>query len=70
MQIVLIEDTSTRTAMVFQRDYQQLVELTEISPDELTRGWNQGLQQIFMALETDLRRVDLKANHQKPASRR
>jgi len=70
MHIVLIEDTSTRTAMVFQRDYQQMVELTETSPDELTRGWNQGLQQIFIALEDDLRRVDLKANNQKPASER
>ena len=68
MHIVLIEDTSTRTAMVFQRDYQQMVELTETSPDELTRGWNQGLQQIFIALEDDLRRVDLKANNHKPAS--
>ena len=54
MQIVLIEDTSTRTAIVFQRDYHQMVELTETSPDELTRGWNEGLQQIFMALEEDL----------------
>jgi cholesterol transport system auxiliary component len=67
MQIVLIEDTLTRTAIVFQRDYHQMVELTETSPDELTRGWNQGLQQIFMALEEDLRRVNLKANNQRPA---
>lgn len=70
MHIVLIEDHSTRTAMVFQRDYQQMVELTETSPDELTRGWNQGLQQILMTLEKDLRGVDLKANNQKPASQR
>jgi cholesterol transport system auxiliary component len=70
IQIVLIEDTSTRPAIVFQRDYQQKVELTETSPDALTRGWNQGLEQIFMTLEADLRRVDLKANHQKPASQR
>jgi cholesterol transport system auxiliary component len=70
MHIVLIEDMSTRRAMVFQRDYQQVVELTETSPDALTRGWNQGLEQIFMALEEDLRRVELKANNQKPASER
>ena len=70
IQIVLIEDTSTRPAIVFQRDYHQMVELTETSPDELTRGWNQGLQQIFMALEEDLRRIDLKANNQKSASER
>ena len=70
IQIVLIEDTSTRPAIVFQRDYQQLVELTETSPDALTRGWNQGLEKIFMTLEADLRRVDLKANDQKPASQR
>lgn len=70
MHIVLIEDSPTRTAIVFQRDYQQMVELIQTSPDELTRGWNQGLQQIFMALEEDFRRVDLKANNQKPASQR
>jgi len=70
MHIVLIEDYPTRTAIVFQRDYHQMVELSETSPDELTRGWNEGLQQIFMALEEDLRRVDLKANNQKPASYR
>ena len=68
MHIVLIEDNSTRPVIVFQRDYRQMVELTEPSPDELTRGWNEGLQQIFMALEEDLRRVNLKANNQKPAS--
>ena len=68
MHIVLIEDNSTRRAIVFQRDYHQVVELTETSPDGLTRGWNEGLQQIFMALEEDLRRVNLKANNQKPAS--
>src|SRR6266850_1515565 len=70
MHIVLIEDNSTRTAIVFQRDYHQMVELTEPSPDELTRGWNEGLRQIFMALEEDLRRVDLKAHNQKPVSER
>jgi hypothetical protein len=70
MHIVLIEDNPTRRAIVFQRDYHQMVELTETSPDELTRGWNEGLQQIFMALEEDLRRVNLKANNQKPASER
>jgi cholesterol transport system auxiliary component len=70
MQFVLIEDNPTRTAIVFQHDYQQLVEVTETSPDALTRGWNEGLQQIFMALEEDLRRVDLKANNQRPASYR
>lgn len=70
MHLVLIEDNSTRTAIVFQRDYQQMAELSETSPDALTRGWNQGLQQILMTLEEDLRRVDLKAHDQKPASSR
>ena len=70
MRIVLMEDSSTRPAIVFQRDYQQMVELNETTPDALTRGWNQGLEHIFMALEADLRRVNLKANNQKPASAR
>ena len=70
MHIVLIEDNSTRATSLFQRDYHQMVELTETSPDELTRGWNQGLQQILMTLEEDLRGIDLKAHNQKPASSR
>lgn len=70
MHLVLIEDNSTRKAIVFQRDYQQMVELSKTSPDALNRGWNQGLEHIFMALEEDLRGVDLKAHNQKPASSR
>lgn len=70
MHFVLIEDNSTRATMVFQHDYHQMVELTETSPDDLTRGWNQGLQQILMTFEKDLRGVDLKSHNQKPASSR
>ena len=68
--MVLIEDNPTRTAILFQRDYHQVVEVTDTSPDGLTLAWNQGLEQVFIALEEDLRKINFGANHQKPASRR
>ena len=70
IRMVLIEDNPTRTAIVFQRDYHQMVEVTDTSPDGLTLAWNQGLEQVFRAFEQDLRGVDLGTNHQGPASRR
>ena len=51
IRIVLIEDNPTRTAIVFQRDYHQMVELTETSPDGLTRAWNQGLNKCSWRLK-------------------
>jgi cholesterol transport system auxiliary component len=65
IHMVLIEDNPTRTAIVFQRDYNQNVEVTDTSPDGLTQAWNQGLEQVFMALEQDLRKIDWEANHQR-----
>lgn len=65
IHMVLIEDNPTRTAIVFQRDYQQIVEVTNTSPDGLTQAWNQGLEQVFKALEQDLRKIDWGANQQK-----
>ena len=70
IRMVLIEDNPTRTAIVFQHDYHQMVEVTDASPDGLTLAWNQGLEQVFTAFKEDLRGVDLGANHQGPASRR
>jgi cholesterol transport system auxiliary component len=65
IHMVLIEDNPTRTAIVFQRDYHQNVEVTDTSPDGLTQAWNQGLEQVFIALEQDLRKIDWEANHQR-----
>ena len=65
IHMVLIEDNPTRTAIVFQRDYNQNVEVTDTSPDGLTQAWNQGLEQVFIALEQDLRKIDWEANHQR-----
>ena len=70
IRMVLIEDNPTRTAILFQRDYHQMVEMTDTSPEGLTLAWNQGLEQVFMAFEEDLRKINLGANHQRPASRR
>jgi len=68
MRMVLIEDNAQRTVIVFQHDYRQMVELADTSPDGLTLAWNQGLEQVFMALEQDLRNIDLAANHQRSVS--
>ena len=70
LRMVLIEDNPTRTAILFQRDYHQMVEVTDTSPDGLTLAWNQGLEQVFIAFEEDLRKINLGTNHQQPASRR
>ena len=70
INMVLIEDNPMRTAIVFQRDYHQMVEVTDTSPDGLTLAWNQGLEQVFISLEQDLRKIDLQPNHQSPASGR
>ena len=37
---------------------------------DLALAWNQGLEQVFTAFEEDLRKINLGANHQGPASRR
>jgi cholesterol transport system auxiliary component len=63
IRMILIEDNSTRTAILFQRDYQKMVDVTDTSPEGLTQAWNQGLEQVFMAFEQDLRKVSLGANH-------
>jgi cholesterol transport system auxiliary component len=63
IRMVLIEDTPSRTAIVFQRDYRQMVEVTDTSPDGLTLAWNQGLEKVFMDFEQDLRGVRLGGNH-------
>ena len=70
IRMVLIEDNPTRTAILFQRDYHQVVEVTGNSPEGLTLAWNQGLEQVFTAFEEDLRKINLGTNHQRPASRR
>ena len=70
INLVLIEDNPTRTAIVFQRNYHQTVDITDTSPDGLTLAWNQGLEQVLTALEQDLRKIDWEGNHQRPASAR
>jgi hypothetical protein len=69
LQVALIDESSTRPVIVFQRDYHRAVEMTEASPDGLAKGWSRGLEQIFTALEDDLRAIDLKMNHRNPPGR-
>ncbi|HJU06244.1 MAG TPA: hypothetical protein VJ692_13940 [Nitrospiraceae bacterium] len=68
VQILLIHDGPTRADIVFRRDYRQLVDLADTSPETLTRGWNEGLRLMLAQLEKDLRGVDLKTPNEKPAS--
>jgi cholesterol transport system auxiliary component len=68
VRTVLIEDSAARTTIIFQRDYRQTVDLTDISPDGLTVAWNHGLEQVLMALEQDLRKIDLGTSLHPPPS--
>ncbi len=67
-QVVLINEGASHTEIVFRREYRQVVDMANMSPDTLASGWNEGLRQILAALEKDLRKVDLKANNLNPAS--
>ncbi|MGH7230186.1 MAG: ABC-type transport auxiliary lipoprotein family protein [Nitrospiraceae bacterium] len=59
MQIVVIRDRPAREEIVFRREYQEVADVADPSPDALVRGWNQGLRHSLMALEEDLRDADL-----------
>ncbi len=67
-QVVLINEGASHAEIVFRREYRQVVDMANMSPDTLAGGWNEGLRQILAGLEKDLRKVDLKANNLKPAS--
>lgn len=41
-------------AIVFQQDYRQAIDVSDPSPEALAKGWNEGLELIFTALEKDL----------------
>ena len=70
IRMVLIQDSAAQSAIVFQRDYRQTMELTDTSPEGLTLAWNHALEQVLMAFEQDLRKIDWMANHHRPASGR
>lgn len=59
MQIVVIKDRPAREEIVFRREYQEEVDIGDLSPDALVGGWNHGLRHSLMTLEEDLRKADL-----------
>ena len=59
LQIVLIKDRPTQERIVFRRQYQDVVDVGNSSPDALVNGWNRGLQHSLLTLEEDLRSADL-----------
>ena len=61
MQIVLIRDRPAREEIVFRREYQEVMDAADSSPDALVTGWNHGLRQSLMRLEEDLRNAGLDA---------
>jgi cholesterol transport system auxiliary component len=58
-QLALIKDGPAHETIVFQREYQEVVDVADSSPDALVSGWNRGLLQSLIALEKDLRHTDL-----------
>ncbi len=58
MQIVLIRDRPAHEEIVLRREYQEVMDIADSSPDALVRGWNDGLQHSLMRLEADLRNAD------------
>jgi cholesterol transport system auxiliary component len=59
MQIVLIKDRPAHDRIVFQREYQEVVDVADSTADALVSGWNDGLQHSLIALEKDLRNAGL-----------
>jgi cholesterol transport system auxiliary component len=54
IQFLLLDEEFSRSRVLFQNNYRQAVAIPDTSPGALARGWNQGLEMIFKALEADL----------------
>ncbi|MBI2922911.1 MAG: hypothetical protein HYY18_17795, partial [Planctomycetes bacterium] len=55
VQFFLVDDRATPSVVAFGKAYAEAVGIKEDSPEELVKGWNEGLGRILGALETDLR---------------
>jgi cholesterol transport system auxiliary component len=62
IQFFLVDNLSGEPKIVFQNNYRKEVVLSSNSPEDLAKGWNEALQQILTAFESDLRNADLKAS--------
>lgn len=61
IQFFLLDNLSNNPKIIFQNNYRREVVLNSNSPDDLIKGWNDALEQILTAFESDLRNADLKA---------
>ena len=59
MRFMLIEDTESKPKIIFQKDYQITIAIPARNTSDLISGWNQGFQQIFTELESDLSSLSL-----------
>ena len=57
IQFLLLSDASSRADIIFQKDYRREIGLPDPSATALARGWNKGLEEIFIALEADLQNL-------------
>jgi cholesterol transport system auxiliary component len=55
IEFALIDITTPRTQILHQKVYQQTIPISNRSPAELVRGWQEGLRAILVELEEDLR---------------
>ncbi len=60
IEFFLVHDLPAREEILLRKGYREEVTLKGTSPESLVEGWNNALQQIFTALENDLRRINFK----------
>ena len=57
VQFFLVDDRPTPSAVAFGKSYAEEVAIPKDSPEELVKGWNEGLGRILGKLEEDLRGI-------------
>ncbi len=55
LRVALIDVGRVPTSVVFHRDYRAEIGAASDAPEDIVRGWNEGLAQILTGFETDLR---------------
>jgi uncharacterized lipoprotein YmbA len=58
MVTALVDNRTSPTQLVFQKNYRREITLIKDSPAELVRGWNEALKAILTELEGDLRKQE------------
>lgn len=60
IQFYLIDDRGAPPSVAFRKNYRREIAIKESKADTLVRGWADGLTQILVEFESDLRNVKLK----------